>query len=299
MRKLSAILLLSTALCTGALAQSGVGQLPAFNVSGNPTGSPAPPTAFPIFSTTNAWSAQQTFAANGTANFGAGANITGRAFVGNGASNFWPFSPTNYISSNPFLYVQDPYGTNAIATYMRSSDWAATYPPNGLGNVGQIITNLNFTLADRTGAGPSGLWGAYSQFVRTATALTSIGSIQHELSMLDLSAAAAAADPYNFNNANATHMMRIDAGVSITTPLGAGVDITTGYEILNNGNKFKTGFLVGYNAINAVGGHINAITMPASMRPRMAMTMRSSARLKPCWSRASESRVFIAGRTAW
>jgi hypothetical protein len=42
-----------------AFAQSGVGQLPAFNIVGNPTASTAPPTAFPIFSTTNIFTVPQ------------------------------------------------------------------------------------------------------------------------------------------------------------------------------------------------------------------------------------------------
>lgn len=50
------------ALVSGAAgAQTYPGKLPAFNVYGNPTGSEAPPTAFPILSTPNAWTASQTF----------------------------------------------------------------------------------------------------------------------------------------------------------------------------------------------------------------------------------------------
>lgn len=54
-------ILLSLALVGGANAQSGPGLLPAFNVVGNPTASTAPPTAYPIFSTANTWSAVQNF----------------------------------------------------------------------------------------------------------------------------------------------------------------------------------------------------------------------------------------------
>jgi hypothetical protein len=48
-------------LATAATAQTFPGILPAGNVVGNPSGSPAPPTAFPIFSTANSWPAIQSF----------------------------------------------------------------------------------------------------------------------------------------------------------------------------------------------------------------------------------------------
>lgn len=214
--------------------------------------------------TVNTWTAQQNFGPSGTTNFGASINSTGRLFAGNGETNFWPFSPISYISSNPFVYVQDPYGTNAIATYMRSSDWAATYPPNGGANVAQAFTELNFTLADRTASGLFGLWGSYSQFVRTAAALTSVLAFQHEFSLLDLSAASAVEDPYNWNNSTATHQFRIDCGVGTGNPLGVGVPCTSAFEILNNGQTYKIGLVIGYNAIATVASHINAISMPAS-----------------------------------
>jgi hypothetical protein len=54
-----ALIIAILASVSTAHAQTGVGQLPARNVVGNPTGSPAPPTAFPIFSTANAWTQPQ------------------------------------------------------------------------------------------------------------------------------------------------------------------------------------------------------------------------------------------------
>jgi hypothetical protein len=47
-------------LVASAAAQTFVGPLPAGNVVGNPTGATAPPAAFPIFSTANSWTANQT-----------------------------------------------------------------------------------------------------------------------------------------------------------------------------------------------------------------------------------------------
>jgi hypothetical protein len=71
MRRLLSAVLLSLAFIGSALAQSGIGQIPAFNVVGNPAASTAAPTAFPIFSTANAWSATQTItqALTGSAGF--------------------------------------------------------------------------------------------------------------------------------------------------------------------------------------------------------------------------------------
>jgi hypothetical protein len=52
--------ILSIAFASSAFAQSGVGNLPPLNVAGNPSASiAAPPTAFPIFSTANTWTAIQ------------------------------------------------------------------------------------------------------------------------------------------------------------------------------------------------------------------------------------------------
>lgn len=59
MREFFATILMSLAVVASAFAQSGVGLLPPLNVVGNPTGSAAPPTAFPIFSTSNTWTATQ------------------------------------------------------------------------------------------------------------------------------------------------------------------------------------------------------------------------------------------------
>jgi hypothetical protein len=78
MRRLLAASILSLAFIGGALAQSGIGQIPALNVVGNPTGSTAAPGAFPIFSTANAWSATQTITAPALTN----ALVTSHALSG-------------------------------------------------------------------------------------------------------------------------------------------------------------------------------------------------------------------------
>lgn len=102
MRLLGAFLL-SIFLACAAQAQSGVGQLPALNVVGNPTGSAAPPTAFPIFSTANSWSALQTFSAGGafgnanSANFGPTFSALWAAgtYTGTGTGPYAEFSITD------------------------------------------------------------------------------------------------------------------------------------------------------------------------------------------------------------
>jgi hypothetical protein len=248
-------------------AASRAGLLLGFDANGNPV-----PTAVSNTLATNVannWSVMQTFSGFATGTSGVSIYSTGRIFAGPVFTNYWPISPTNYISMQPIFLALDTYGTGAVGMAMRSSDWSATYPPNGGGNISQVFTEAILTVHDRTTSGPFAVWGNYSQFVRTAAALTSIGNYLAEYSFVDLnSGGVVAQDPYNWNNGGATHLLRIDSGVGTSNPLGVGQAVSSALEIINNGAQFYCGICFGYNAIATEtitsASHILAIGLPDS-----------------------------------
>jgi hypothetical protein len=210
------------------------------------------------------YSSIQTFNGNSPATNGVAINSTGRIFVGPVISNYWV---STYESMQPLAVFLDPYGTGAVGMAMRSSDWQSTYPGNGAANVGQIATLTVNTVHDRQTSGPFAAWGNYSQFVRTASALTSIGNYLAEYSFVDLnSGGVVAQDPYNWNTSGSTHLLRIDSGVGTSNPLGTGQVVSSAFEILNNGAQFYCGICFGYNAIATEtitsASHILAIGLP-------------------------------------
>lgn len=103
MRNILRLLVAIFALAGYANAQSGPGQLPALNVVGNPTGAPAPPTAFPIFSTANIWGPLQTFQ-NGVA-----IGTTGLGNIGQPGTGI-------SVGSSLFPSITSPLNTTVTAT---------------------------------------------------------------------------------------------------------------------------------------------------------------------------------------
>jgi hypothetical protein len=276
-----------------ALAQQGVGQLPPLNVVGNPFGTPQPPTAFPIFSTANTWTPTQTFTAGittssittGSSNIlqlqvGNTVNSSGTPINANLTPTFdnffvrtligdifgsasWPFS---HEVSQPMMFVVDPYGTGAQTLAMRTSDWPATYPPLGTANVPQVVTSTILTVHDKTTSGVTAVWGQYSQFERTASALSALPALQTELSFSNLGSSAVTT-PISVNATGNTIILRLDAGLgnaAATTPVSAAIDIVNngGCSPVASCGQMYTAMNIGHDVIAAVSGHLRAIMMP-------------------------------------
>lgn len=136
------------ALAVPVAAQTFVGPLPAGNVVGNPTGATAPPTAFPIFSTANAWTAAQSVSIPGVFT-NAAANLNGQFLVNglNPATQYSTWQGGNHQTEALTAGVLVPvgstvFGANAIGAYIQSN-----VAPVGIGGhvagYFQAIANVN------------------------------------------------------------------------------------------------------------------------------------------------------------
>jgi hypothetical protein len=118
------------------------GNLPAFNVWGNPTGASAPAAPFPIFSTANTWQGLQTFGGTTTAPQGDGQVVLGTNNLSAFASTVYsPFSVsggTIYDSGRYVLDLESVTGgtvsqANALGAYAfcNFNTSGASYPAKG------------------------------------------------------------------------------------------------------------------------------------------------------------------------
>jgi hypothetical protein len=189
-------------------------------------------------------------------------NFFPRTLFGDYFSNAWWGA---FEFSQPFMFVQDRYGTGAISLVTRTSDWTATYPPDGSASTTQVVNNTILTVHDRTTSGPTAVWGTYSQFERTATAVTTVPTLLTEWSFHNLGSSAVST-PWNVNPSGYTIIARLDSGVNTMT----GTAITSALDILNNGGctpaancgQMNAAINIGHDSVATVAGHIRAIMMP-------------------------------------
>jgi hypothetical protein len=126
MRKFISAALLWLVFSGVALAQSGIGQIPSLNVVGNPTGSTAAPTAFPLFSTPNVWSALQTLKSG--FDVSNGCTVTAGAYDSDGTLSWVPTCSGVFTASTPSIPHLSTTGTTPINGSSANGPWIAVAP---------------------------------------------------------------------------------------------------------------------------------------------------------------------------